>query len=77
MEGQVVIATFFQQVEADVAYSVLESAGIPARIVSDDAGGAYPFLQATRGIRIVVAPEDEERARKALEPDEEPGDSSA
>jgi hypothetical protein len=56
---------------------VLESVGIPALLIRDDAGGAYPFLQTSVGVKLVVAREDEARAREALEPDEDDVDSPA
>ena len=40
----VVIATYLSAAEADVARSVLDSAGIECIVRSDDCGGQYPAL---------------------------------
>jgi hypothetical protein len=77
MEREVLLATYSNPMEAEVARSVLESVGIPAILIRDDAGGAYPFLQTTRGVKLVVALEDEARAREALETDTDDEDSPA
>lgn len=39
-------------------------------MVADDAGGAYPMLQFIRGVRLLVASEDEARARELLKASE-------
>ncbi|HEX9883093.1 MAG TPA: DUF2007 domain-containing protein, partial [Desulfobaccales bacterium] len=64
---------------AEMAAGLLESEGIEALVMADDAGGAYPMLQFIRGVRLLVAPEDEARAREILaamaqgaEPDNQP-----
>ncbi len=62
----VVVATFGNEVEADLAASWLAEEGIEYVILSDDAGGALPMLQVTRGVKLLVAPENEERARRIL-----------
>lgn len=67
MESAVVIRTFPNRVLAGLAASLLEAEGIQAFILSDDAGGAYPMLQFIRGVRLLVAPQDEARARDILE----------
>ena len=67
MESAVVIATFPNRTLAALAASLLESEDIEAFILADDAGGAYPMLQFLRGVRLLVAPEDEPRAREILE----------
>jgi predicted Fe-Mo cluster-binding NifX family protein len=50
-----------------MAAGLLESEGIEAMIMADDAGGTYPMLQFIRGVKLMVAPEDKARAREILE----------
>jgi hypothetical protein len=78
LESAVVIQTFPNRTIAALAASLLEAEGIEAFILADDAGGAYPMLQFIRGVRLLVAPKDEARAREILaaevmEPPEPPG----
>ena len=49
-----------------MAAGLLESEGIPALVMADDAGGAYPSLQFVRGVRLLVAAADRYRAREIL-----------
>lgn len=70
----IVLETFPNRIAAEMAAGVLESEGIEAMILADDAGGAYPMLQFIRGVRLLVAPEDQERAREILAAMEERGE---
>jgi hypothetical protein len=65
-ESAVVVATFPNRTLAALAASVLEVEGIESFILADDAGGSYPMLQFLRGVKLLVAPDDEERAREIL-----------
>ena len=72
----IVIETFSSRVVAELAAGLLESEGTEALILADDAGGLYPMLQFIRGVRLLVAQEDELQAReilsaRPLEPDPE------
>ncbi len=67
VESAVVVKTFPNRILAGLAASLLEAEGIQTFILSDDAGGAYPMLQFIRGVQLLVAPEDEARARDILE----------
>ena len=49
-----------------MAAGLLESEGIEAMVMADDAGGTYPMLQFIRGVRLMVFKEDEARAREIL-----------
>jgi hypothetical protein len=49
-----VVRVFTNDVEAGAVRSLLESRGLDAFVWTDDAGGAYPFLQPTWGVRLVV-----------------------
>ncbi len=79
LDDAVVLQTFPSRLEAEMAAGLLESEGIEAMVMADDAGGAYPSLQFVRGVRLMVAAEDQYRAREILkdmaepvEPPEEP-----
>lgn len=62
----VVVETFPSRAVADLAAGLLEAEGIEALVLADDAGGLYPMLQFVRGVRVLVAAEDEARAREIL-----------
>ena len=65
-DDAVVVENFSTRMEAEMAAGLLEAEGIYALVLADDAGGAYPPLQYLRGVRLVVFPEDERRAREIL-----------
>ena len=64
---EVVIETFSDKSFAEAAVSLLASEEIQAWIRSDDAGGGLPNLGFARGVRVLVAPADEARARAILD----------
>jgi hypothetical protein len=66
LDDAVVLETFPNRMMAEMAAGVLASEGIEALVLADDAGGAYPMLQFIRGVRLLVAPEDQYRARQIL-----------
>jgi hypothetical protein len=63
----VVVGTFLNHIEADLAQGALEAGGIESMISADDAGGLRPHLSMMRGVRLLVRAEDAERAGKILE----------
>ena len=76
----VAIRTFNNGIEAEVARTALEAAGIDAVVRSDDAGGLHPGMWTASGVRVLVRPEDSERAEEILSaptavdlPDEQSG----
>lgn len=70
-----VIDRFASQVEADLAKSALESAGIDATIQADRAGGMRDHLAwSGLGFKVLVREEDAAEARELLSP---PRDASA
>jgi hypothetical protein len=65
----VVIEAFASQVEADLAKSVLESAGIDSMIQADRAGGMRDHLAWSGfGFKVLVREEDVTSARDVLNP---------
>jgi hypothetical protein len=66
LDDAVVLETFPNRIVAEMAAGLLESEGIEAMVMADDAGGAYPMLQFLRGVRVLVAPADRHRAREIL-----------
>jgi len=72
LDDAIVLETFSSRIEAEMAAGLLESEGVPALVLADDAGGAYPSLQFVRGVRLLVAAEDQYRAREILRDMAEP-----
>jgi hypothetical protein len=63
----IVVHAFATEMEAVIAKSALESAGIAATIQSDTAGGMRPHLGwATGGFKVLVREEDEDAAHEIL-----------
>ena len=73
-DDAIVLETFSNRIEAEMAAGLLEAEGIEAMVRADDAGGAYPMLQFVRGVRLMVAQEDEARAQEILAAMAEAGD---
>ena len=74
LDDAIVLETFPNRIAAEMAAGLLESEGVEAMVVADDAGGTYPMLQFIRGVRLLVYREDEARAREILRAMEEPGE---
>lgn len=67
----VVVSSFNSQMEAEIAKTALEAAGIAALIQADSAGGMRPHLAwAGGGFKILVRDEDAMAARDVLAPSE-------
>lgn len=62
----VVLKTYFNDTDAQLASSLLKSSGIEVFIRRDNFGGMGPHLAFARGIRLLVQKEDEENARQLL-----------
>jgi hypothetical protein len=60
--GLYVIKTFANDVDAALAEAVLDANGIEAIVVSDNAYGMAPFLNALHPIRIMVKQSDVDSA---------------
>ena len=79
MPEWVVLRTFGYQHEAEVVKSVLEGSGVEAVTTSDDCGALDPALGLVRGVKVLVAAEQFDRAEAvlgALSGDEAPDTSS-
>lgn len=62
----VVIQTFFDRIEADLAQSALEAAGIESAVQADDSAGMYPQLAMSNGVNLLVREADADRAAEVL-----------
>lgn len=63
---RVIVGEYANEIDAEIAKGHLESAGIQAFIIKEDAGGAFPSLQVTEGVRLVVNKADAQRAMEIL-----------
>jgi hypothetical protein len=61
----VVIGTFLNRIEAEIARGALEAADIESMVAADDAGGLRPGLWMS-GVKLLVRVDDAERATKIL-----------
>jgi hypothetical protein len=68
-DSLVSVATFLTHIDADLAKSALEAAGIESMIKSDDCGGVRPHLW-MGGVQLLVRDQDAQRALEILNPDE-------
>lgn len=62
----VVVRTFLTSVDADIARTALEAAGIPSMVRSDDCGGLRPHLW-MGGVALLVPSSEAEAARALLD----------
>ncbi len=63
----VVLRTFSNRQEADLAVGYLHSCGVPAIVMGDDCGGLRPELSQSLGVRILVSPDHQAEAEGLLE----------
>jgi hypothetical protein len=63
----VVVGTFNDRIEAELAQSALEAAGIESMVRGDDAGGVQPGLWTAEGVDVLVREEDAANAREILD----------
>jgi hypothetical protein len=63
----VVVHTFFNRQEAEMAKSALDAAEIDAYVRSDDGGGMETGLWAGNGVQVIVRAEDLTTAREILD----------
>ena len=62
----VTVRTFVNRIEAEIALTALEAAGIEAVLLRDDCGGVRPSLWLS-GVDLLVRPEDLGRASEVLD----------
>jgi hypothetical protein len=62
----VVLRTFTNHIEADLARSALEAVGIESMVRADDAGGLEPGLWVATRVQLVVRAEDQQWAAEVL-----------
>lgn len=63
----VVIRTFGDAISAHIAQAALEANEIRSIIIGDDAGGAYPALTFSNGVRLAVQHADAVQALRLLD----------
>ena len=61
----VAVAVVTSRIEAELIVGLLRNYGLRAAVSADDAGGQEPQLQ-LQGVRVLVAPSDEDSARQLL-----------
>ena len=64
---QICIATYLDDMLAEVARTQLEAHGIPAFVSRDDCGGMRPHLANLGGARLLIDSAHEAEARKILQ----------
>ena len=70
-----ILKTFNTRNEAEAVQAILSGSGVEAFVQSDDCGAVDPALAFGRGVQLLVAEEDAERAAEIVEqmvPDDEP-----
>jgi len=66
MDGATVpVAVVASRTEAELIVGMLRNNGLRAAVAADDAGGQEPQLQ-LQGVRVLVAPADEDAARQLI-----------
>jgi hypothetical protein len=75
----VVLRKYADELEARLAATILEANGIPAQVLADTAGGAYPSMALLYPVRLLVRAEDATVAAEILDTpaDEAPEDDPA
>lgn len=76
MNDLVVVGTYLTGLDADLARSVLEAAGVDCMVRADDCGGLRPHLW-MGGIELLVRREDRARAEEVLDSIAEAADEPA
>ena len=63
---QICLATYLDDMRAEVARTRLEAHGIPAVVARDDCGGMRPHLANLGGARLLIDSSHEAEAREIL-----------
>ena len=67
LDGSVVLRTFTSRLEAEIVAGLLKGEGIETRLLAEFPAFLFPDLQLTNQVRLLVAAEDEARAREMLQ----------
>jgi hypothetical protein len=66
----VVVRTFADRIEAELAQSALKASGIESMIRADDAGGMRPAMGFSNGVALLVRVEQASAADEVLSADQ-------
>jgi hypothetical protein len=69
----VVVRTFADRIEAELAQSALKASGIESMIRADDAGGMRPAMGFSNGVALLVRVEQATAADEVLSADQTRG----
>lgn len=70
----VVIRTFSDSISAHIAQATLDAHDIRSLVLGDDAGGLYPALTFSHGVRLAVQHADAVRSLRILDAPTDAGD---
>ena len=68
----VVLRKYASEIDANLHAAILEANGIPAQVMSDNAGGTLPSMSLLYPVRLMVREEDEQAAQEILDAPEAP-----
>jgi len=74
-ENTIVIRTYMNEFEAEIAKGALDEEGIPAFISKDDEGSMIPALDFSSGVKLHVFEKDINKADEIIKSLESAGDS--
>ena len=66
MEGYVVVETFLNEIDAELAQATLSAASIESFLKYEDIGHMMPVLQQAEGVKLFVLPENLKEAKAIL-----------
>jgi len=77
MKEPIIVRSFTERTEAEIARGFLEAEGIPAAIAADDLGAEGPGMTFGKPINLVVEAADVERAGELLDQSVSPDEVDA
>ena len=63
----IVLREYVNELDAQLASTILEANGIPSQVLADTAGGAYPSMALVYPVRVLVGAEDAALAAELLD----------
>ena len=66
-DGMSILKTFTNETEAQMALNHITALGVSALLQMDNCGGMRPHFDISRGVDLLVADDDLEKAKAALE----------